>query len=83
MGKSCVFQAQASHSKYFRNTPLTPSNASEPGVWFAGTSPQALFRSHDSGISWEPVPGFNEDPEFKKRMGGEHPWLQTVRDSRR
>ena len=28
---------------------LTPGHASEPGVWYAGTSPQALFRSEDGG----------------------------------
>jgi hypothetical protein len=50
---------------------LTPSNVSEPGVWYAGTSPQALFRSRDSGIRWEPVSGFNDDPEFREKMGGE------------
>ena len=26
---------------------LTPGHPSEPGVWYAGTSPQALFRSED------------------------------------
>ena len=28
---------------------LAPSAASEPGVWYAGTSPQGLFRSDDGG----------------------------------
>ena len=31
---------------------LTPGHASQPGVWFAGTSPQALFRSDDGGETW-------------------------------
>ena len=28
---------------------LTPGHASEPGVWYAGSSPQGLFRSEDGG----------------------------------
>jgi hypothetical protein len=50
---------------------LTPGHASEPGVWYAGTSPQGLFRSDDGGVSWGPVSGLNDDPEYRKRMGGE------------
>jgi hypothetical protein len=50
---------------------LTPGHESEPGVWYAGTSPQALFRSEDGGDSWEPVSGFNDDPTYRARMGGE------------
>ena len=30
---------------------LTPGHAAEPGVWYAGTSPQGLFRSADGGES--------------------------------
>jgi len=41
---------------------LTPSNASEPGVWFAGTSPPALFRSEDGGATWRGIDGWNENP---------------------
>ena len=33
---------------------LTPAHANEPDVWYAGTSPQGLFRSEDGGVSWEP-----------------------------
>ena len=33
---------------------LTPGHASEPDVWYAGTSPQGLFRSDDGGVTWEP-----------------------------
>ncbi len=29
---------------------LTPAHANEPGVWYAGTSPQGLFRSEDGGV---------------------------------
>jgi photosystem II stability/assembly factor-like uncharacterized protein len=41
---------------------LTPAHASEPGVWYAGTSPQGLFRSDDNGDTWSGVRGFNEHP---------------------
>ncbi len=37
---------------------LTPGHASQPGIWYAGTSPHGLFRSEDGGISWDPVTGF-------------------------
>lgn len=43
---------------------LTPGHASEPGVWYAGSSPQALFRSEDAGDTWEPVSGFNDHPRW-------------------
>ena len=39
---------------------LAPGHASQPGVWWAGTVPHALFRSDDGGASWEPVSGFNQ-----------------------
>jgi len=41
---------------------LTPGHAEEPGVWYAGGSPQSLFRSEDAGSTWEPVAGFNDHP---------------------
>jgi photosystem II stability/assembly factor-like uncharacterized protein len=50
---------------------LTPGHASEPGVWYAGTSPQGLFRSTDGGMSWTPLPGLNDDPRYRAWMGGE------------
>lgn len=48
---------------------LTPAHASEPGVWYAGTSPQGLFRSEDAGDTWEPVEGFNEHKMYKDWVG--------------
>ncbi len=50
---------------------LTPGHASEPGSWYAGSSPQGLFRSDDGGVNWAPLPGVNEDPQFREWMGGE------------
>jgi photosystem II stability/assembly factor-like uncharacterized protein len=49
---------------------LTPGHASEPGVWYAGTSPQALFRSEDDGDTWEGVTGFNDNPAYVGKLGG-------------
>ena len=50
---------------------LTPGHAAEPGVWYAGTSPQGLFRSEDHGNSWESIEGFNENPMRRAWTGGE------------
>jgi len=49
---------------------LTPGHPSEPGAWYAGTSPHGLFRSDDGGATWEPVPGLNDDPRYREWMGG-------------
>ena len=48
---------------------LTPGHASEKRTWYAGTSPQGLFRSEDGGETWNPVNGLNEHPEYSKWMG--------------
>ena len=48
---------------------LTPGPAGEPDVWYAGTSPQGLFRSEDGGVSWAPFSCINEDPQYRKWMG--------------
>lgn len=50
---------------------LTPGHASEPQVWYAGTSPQALFRSEDGGDTWKEVAGLNDHPEFIDWRGGD------------
>jgi hypothetical protein len=50
---------------------LTPGHPSEPGVWYAGTSPQGLFRSEDDGETWEGIRGFNDHPMYEKWTGGE------------
>ena len=43
---------------------LTPGHPSEPGVWWAGSSPPGLFRSDDGGETWEPVAGLNDHPMY-------------------
>ena len=50
---------------------LTPGHASQPGAWYAGTSPQGLFRSTDGGATWVGVDGFNEHPKRKDWCGGD------------
>ena len=52
---------------------LTPGHRDEPGVWFAGTSPQGLFRSADGGVTWDPFSPINDDPTYRK-------WMGTVQD---
>jgi photosystem II stability/assembly factor-like uncharacterized protein len=52
---------------------LTPGHASEPGRWYAGTSPQGLFRSDDGGDTWTPLPAVNDDPRLRE-------WMGTVQD---
>ena len=50
---------------------LTPGHASEPNVWYCGTSPKGLFRSDDGGRHWEPIAGFNDHPEQAKWVGSD------------
>lgn len=50
---------------------LTPAHHSEPNVWYAGTSPQGLFRSADGGMTWAPFSSINDDPNFRAWMGSE------------
>jgi photosystem II stability/assembly factor-like uncharacterized protein len=52
---------------------LTPGHASEPDVWYCGTSPKGLFRSDDGGVSWAPISGFNDHPE-------QHLWVGSDKD---
>lgn len=52
---------------------LTPGHASEPGVWYAGTSPQGLFRSDDGGVTWTSASPINDDPRYIE-------WTGTVQD---
>ena len=50
---------------------LTPGNPDEKDVWYAGTSPQGLFRSEDGGQSWAPFSCINDDPQYREWMGSE------------
>jgi hypothetical protein len=52
---------------------LTPGHPGEPGVWYAGTSPQGLFRSDDGGVTWTSASPINDDPTYIK-------WMGTVQD---
>ncbi|MGH8672111.1 MAG: glycosyl hydrolase [Burkholderiales bacterium] len=52
---------------------LTPAHANEPNVWYAGTSPQGLFRSEDGGVTWAPYSTINDDPQYRV-------WMGTVQD---
>jgi photosystem II stability/assembly factor-like uncharacterized protein len=49
---------------------LAPGHASEPGRWYAGTSPQALFVSEDAGETWSGVGGFNGHADRRRWIGG-------------
>ncbi|THJ11827.1 MAG: glycosyl hydrolase [Nitrospira sp. CG24C] len=48
---------------------LTPGHPGEPGLWYAGTSPQGLFRSNDGGVTWKPFSYINDDPQYREWMG--------------
>ena len=52
---------------------LTPGHANEPGSWYAGTSPQGLFRSDDGGVTWRSASPINDDPTYIE-------WMGTVQD---
>ncbi|MFZ2853868.1 MAG: glycosyl hydrolase, partial [Rhodocyclaceae bacterium] len=52
---------------------LTPGHPDEPGVWYAGTSPQGLFRSADGGVTWAPFSSLNDDAQYRQ-------WMGTVQD---
>lgn len=43
---------------------LSPGHRLQPGSWYAGTSPQGLFRSDDHGRTWAPVAGLHGDERF-------------------
>jgi photosystem II stability/assembly factor-like uncharacterized protein len=45
---------------------LAPGHPDEAGVWYAGGSPQGLFRSEDAGDTWEPVAGWNDHPHWAR-----------------
>jgi photosystem II stability/assembly factor-like uncharacterized protein len=48
---------------------LTPGHLSQPNTWYAGSSPQGLFRSKDGGRTWDGVAGFNDNPRRAEWVG--------------
>ena len=52
---------------------LAPGRAEEADSWYAGTSPQGLFRSGDGGVTWAPASCINDDPQYRR-------WMGTVQD---
>ncbi|HYB90292.1 MAG TPA: hypothetical protein VEC38_04525 [Candidatus Binataceae bacterium] len=45
---------------------LSPAHPTEPNAWYAGTSPPALFRSEDGGMTWASVEGWNDHSMYLK-----------------
>ena len=43
---------------------LAPGHVEQPGVWYAGGSPQGLFRTDDGGETWATVDGWNDHPQW-------------------
>jgi len=59
------FRAGDAHGRSVRTVFwLAPGHADEPGAWYAGASPQGLFRSTDGGDTWDPVDGWNDHPNW-------------------
>jgi photosystem II stability/assembly factor-like uncharacterized protein len=49
---------------------VEPGHASQPDTLWLGAAPGALFRSDDSGASWQPVGGILEHPTRERWMPG-------------
>lgn len=64
-GRPPAFTAGDTHGRAVQTVFwLTPGHATEPGVWYAGASPQGLFRSGDGGDTWDAVAGWNDHPSW-------------------
>ncbi len=62
-----AFSAGDPHERSLRAVVwLSSGHADEPGVWYAGGSPQGLFRTEDGGDTWEPVKGWNDHPDWER-----------------
>jgi hypothetical protein len=60
-----AFHAGDAHGRAVRSVFwLAPGPADEAGSWYAGASPQGLFRSFDQGDTWAPVDGWNDHPNW-------------------
>ena len=47
-------------TRWITSSGSRPGTRSDPGRWYAGTTPQGLFVSDDGGVTWEGVTGFND-----------------------
>src|SRR6266851_498919 len=45
---------------------LSVGHRDDHDVWYAGTSPPALFRSHDAGVTWQGVDSYNDHQMYLK-----------------
>ncbi len=50
---------------------LAPGNDGDTDVWYAGTSPQGLFKTRNGGRTWKPVAGFNSNAMLDEWTGGD------------
>jgi photosystem II stability/assembly factor-like uncharacterized protein len=50
---------------------LTPGHPHETNVWYAGTSPQGLFRSADGGVTWDSFFDLSNDSRYRAWLGSE------------
>jgi hypothetical protein len=48
---------------------LTAGHKDEVDTWYAGTSPEGLFQSHDGGNTWTGIAGWNDNPSWEKWTG--------------
>jgi len=60
-----AFESGDAHGRAVRSVFwLSPGHADEPDVWYAGASPQGLFRTDDGGDTWAGVSGWNDHPSW-------------------
>jgi hypothetical protein len=58
---------------------IEPGPESEPKTLFLGVDPYSIYRSDDSGETWQPLPGLNEHPtKAKWNPGNGGPCLHTI-----
>ena len=49
---------------------IEPGRESEPGILYIGVEPAALFKTEDSGDTWQEVPGLSDHPTRDKWQPG-------------